>query len=46
MARLMARPVGLHILRPGQPYRAFETLAVKCFEGATGIVNGNGWAFS
>lgn len=42
LADLMARPVGLHILRPDQPNRAFETLAAKFFEGATGIVNGNG----
>lgn len=31
LADLMARPIGLHILRPDQPNRAYDVLSVKFF---------------
>ncbi|MFP4156483.1 MAG: DUF3800 domain-containing protein [Opitutales bacterium] len=31
LADLVARPVGLHVLRPGQPNRAFDALKAKFF---------------
>jgi len=42
LADLMARPIGLSVLRPGQANRAFEVLERKFFAGAFGVVNGNG----
>ena len=36
IADLMARPVGLHYLRPGQPNRAFNLLAPKLRRGPDG----------
>jgi hypothetical protein len=38
---LMARPIGLHILRPEQQNRAYDVLSVKLFNPGT-VVNGNG----
>lgn len=42
LADLVARPAGLHILRPDQPNRAWDVLATKLFDGAYGVVQGNG----
>ena len=42
LADLVARPAGLHVLRPQQPNRAWEVLAPKLFGGARGVVQGNG----
>lgn len=42
LADLVARPVGLHVLRPQQSNRAWEVLAPKLFGGAYGVVQGNG----
>lgn len=41
-AELVARPVGLNVLRPGQANRAWDVLAGKRFGGAHGVVQGNG----
>jgi hypothetical protein len=42
LADLVARPVGLHVLRPNQPNRAWDVLQTKLFKGAHGVVQGNG----
>lgn len=42
LADLVARPVGLHVLRPGQPNRAWDVLSTKLFAGRHGVVAGNG----
>jgi hypothetical protein len=42
LADLVARPAGLHVLRPQQPNRAWEVLATKLFRGAYGEPSGNG----
>jgi len=42
LADLVARPAGLHVLRPTQPNRAWDVLATKLFGGASGVVQGNG----
>lgn len=42
LADLMARPIGLHVLRPDQPNRAYDILATKFFTGGGGLVAGNG----
>lgn len=42
VADLVARPVGLSILRPEQPNRAFEALAPKFYRSAAGKLNGWG----
>jgi hypothetical protein len=42
IADLVARPAGLHVLRPQQPNRAWDVLAPKLFGGAYGSVMGNG----
>lgn len=42
LADLVARPAGLHVLRPDQPNRAWDVLATKLFGGAYGVVEGNG----
>lgn len=42
LADLVARPAGLHVLRPQQPNRAWDVLATKLFGGAYGVVQGNG----
>lgn len=42
LADLMARPIGLHVLRPYQPNRAFEVLARKFFGSEQGTVRGSG----
>lgn len=42
LADLVARPAGLHVLRPHQPNRAWDVLATKLFGGAYGVVQGNG----
>lgn len=42
LADLVARPAGLHVLRPDQPNRAWDVLATKLFRGNHGMVQGNG----
>lgn len=42
LADLMARPIALHVLRPGQANRAFNVLQRKFFTGASGSIAGNG----
>lgn len=42
LADLVARPAGLHVLRPHQPNRAWDVLATKLFGGTHGVVEGNG----
>lgn len=42
LADLVARPVGLHVLRPNQPNRAWDVLGAKLFTGRHGVVQGNG----
>jgi hypothetical protein len=42
LADLVARPIGLHVLRPAQPNRAWDVLSSKFFGGAHGVVQGNG----
>lgn len=41
LADLMARPIGLHILRPGQPNRAYDVLSTKFFSPHS-VTAGNG----
>lgn len=42
LADLMARPVGLHVLRPQQPNRAWDVLASKIFTNDSGAVQATG----
>jgi hypothetical protein len=42
LADLMARPIGLSVLRPNQPNRSFDIIKEKFFAGRHGIVKGNG----
>ncbi|MDP3086071.1 MAG: DUF3800 domain-containing protein [Rubrivivax sp.] len=42
LADLLARPVGLHVLRPHQLNRAWDVLATKLYAGQYGVVQGNG----
>lgn len=42
LADLLARPVGLHVLRPHQSNRAWNVLATKLYAGRHGVVQGNG----
>lgn len=42
IADLVARPIGLSVLRPNQANRAYEVLENKFFTGYHGVVNGNG----
>lgn len=42
IADLMARPIGLSVLRPDQPNRAFETIRGKLWTGADGKLPGLG----
>jgi hypothetical protein len=42
LADLIARPIGLHHLRPGQPNRAFDIIQAKLYRGAEGEVEGVG----
>lgn len=42
LADLVARPVGLHILKPEQPNRAYEVLKTKFYANAGGTINGWG----
>jgi Protein of unknown function (DUF3800) len=42
LADLVARPVGLHVLRPNQPNRAWDVLQTKLYTGLHGVVQGNG----
>lgn len=42
LADLIARPVGLSVIRPQQENRAYEVLKGKFFTGAYGVVEGNG----
>lgn len=39
---LMARPIGLSVLRPDQPNRAYEILEKKLFTAGGGTIHGNG----
>ena len=42
LADLVARPVGMSILRPEQPNRAFEVLKDKFYRNGSGKVQGWG----
>jgi hypothetical protein len=42
LADLVARPVGLRVLRPNQPNRAWDVLQTKLYAGRNGVVQGNG----
>lgn len=42
LADLTARPLGLHVLRPNQPNRAWDVIKNKLFTGNHGQVWGNG----
>jgi len=42
LADMVARPIGLHILRPGQSNRAYDTLEAKMYRSVTGSVEGYG----
>jgi hypothetical protein len=42
IADLAARPIGLSVLKPNQPNRAYEILEDKFFTGYHGVINGNG----
>lgn len=42
LADLMARPIGLHVLRPTQPNRAFEIIKTKLRRSRVGKVEGFG----
>ncbi len=42
LADLVARPIGLHVMRPGQPNRAWTVLETKLFTGRKGTAQGNG----
>lgn len=42
LADLVARPIGTHILRPGQPNRAWDRIARRMPRDPTGSVNGWG----
>lgn len=42
LADLLARPIGIHVLRPGQPNRAWDVLRSKLYAGEHGTVFGNG----
>ncbi len=41
-ADMVARPIGLHVLRPGQSNRAYDILEAKIHRSATGAVLGYG----
>lgn len=42
LADMVARPIGLHVLRPDQQNRAYDTLAEKIYKNARGNVEGYG----
>lgn len=42
LADLVARPLGLRVLRPEQPNRTWDILEPKLYRGAYGTVSGNG----
>lgn len=42
IADLIARPIGRHVLTPGQPNRAFDVIAQKLDRSPGGVVNGWG----
>lgn len=42
LADLVARPLGLQVLRPDQANRAWDVLRTKLFIGRHGLVQGNG----
>lgn len=42
LADLIARPVGLSVIKPGQENRAYEVLKEKFYKGAYGHIEGNG----
>ena len=42
LADLVARPIGLHVLRPGQPNRAWDVLTTKVYAGNKGRAPGWG----
>jgi len=42
LADMVARPIGLRILRPDQSNRAYDILAAKIYRSATGVIGGYG----
>jgi len=42
LADLVARPVGIHILRPNQPNRAYDVIKTKFYRSSTGALQGWG----
>jgi hypothetical protein len=42
IADLMARPIGIKVLRPDQPNRAYDILGRKFRKSSTGVINGWG----
>jgi hypothetical protein len=42
IADLVARPIGLSVLRPGQPNRAYEIIEKKFYSSSQGKVDGYG----
>jgi len=42
LADMVARPIGLHVLRPDQTNRAWDTIATKMVRSKTGVLNGYG----
>ena len=42
LADLMARPIGLHVLKPEQPNRAFDVIDEKFYRNGKGNKNGYG----
>lgn len=42
LADLLARPIGLHVMRPDQPNRSWDIIETKMFRNAAGVVTGNG----
>jgi hypothetical protein len=42
IADLMARPIGLSVIKPDQTNRAYEVLKTKFYSGNYGVIEGNG----
>ena len=42
LADLLARPIGLHVLRPDQSNRAWDVIKTKIFANAHGVIAGHG----
>lgn len=42
LADMIARPIGLHVMRPEQPNRAWETISTKMVRSKTGVLTGYG----